>query len=82
MLFCTLGASLRGNLLTGKGIGPGNKKGEGIVRTGTSSPLSTGRPLSLGFLMLPHPLTHFEIQTYYKNEPRFNGALSKIRDGA
>ena len=33
-----LGASLLGNLLTGKGIvraGPGNKKGRGIVRVGT-----------------------------------------------
>ena len=23
--------------------------------------------------MPPHPLTNFEIQNYYKNEPRFNG---------
>ena len=34
----------------------------------------------------PHPLTNFEIQKYYKNEPRFNGVysrdnLSKIKDG-
>ena len=38
MLFGTLGASLLGNLLTGKGIiraGTGNKKGKGIVRAGT-----------------------------------------------
>ena len=37
--------------------------------------------------MLPHPLTNFEIQKYYKNEPRFNGVYSrdnlpKIKDGA
>ena len=35
MLLATLGASLFGNLLTGKGIvraGSGNKKGKGIVR--------------------------------------------------
>ena len=38
--------------------------------------------------MLPHPLTNFEIQKYYKNEPRFNGVFSrnnlpkKIKDGA
>ena len=38
--------------------------------------------------MLPHPLTNFEIQHYYKNEPRFNGVFSrnnllkKIKDGA
>ena len=37
--------------------------------------------------MLPHPLTNFEIQKYYQNEPRFNGAYSrdnlpdKIKDG-
>ena len=24
-----------------------------------------------------HPLTNFEIQEYYKNEPRFNGAFSR-----
>ena len=38
--------------------------------------------------MLPHPLTKFEIQQYYQNEPRFNGIYSrdnlpnKIKDGA
>ena len=42
----------------------------------------------MGFLMLPHPLTNFEIQKYYQNEPRFNGAFSRdnlsktIKDGA
>ena len=35
----------------------------------------------------PHPLTNFEIQKYYQNEPRFNGVYSrdnlpKIKDGA
>ena len=40
-----------------------------------------------GFLIPPHPLTNFEIQKYYKNEPRFNGVYSrdnlpKIKDGA
>ena len=25
----------------------------------------------------PHPLTNFEIQTYYQNEPRFKGVLSR-----
>ena len=34
-----------------------------------------------------HPLTKFEIQRYYQNEPRFNGVysrdnLQKIKDGA
>ena len=37
--------------------------------------------------MLPHPLTNFEIQKYYQNQPRFNGVYSRenlprIRDGA
>ena len=35
--------------------------------------------------MLPYPLTNFEIQKYYKNEPKFNGVysrnnLSKVKD--
>ena len=42
----------------------------------------------MGFLMPHHPLTNFEIQKYYKNEPGLNGAFSrnnlllKIKDGA
>ena len=37
--------------------------------------------------MSPHPLTNFEIQKYYQNEPRFKGVyssddLQKIKDGA
>ena len=37
--------------------------------------------------MLSHPLTNFEMQMYYENEPRFNGVYSrnnqpeKIEDG-
>ena len=36
--------------------------------------------------MPSHPLTNFEIQKYYQNEPKFNGVysrnnLSKIREG-
>ena len=27
--------------------------------------------------MVPHPLTNFEIQSYYQNEPRFNGVFSR-----
>ena len=40
------------------------------------------------FLMLLHPLTKFEIQKCYKNDPRLNGVFSrnnlpkKIKDGA
>ena len=40
------------------------------------------------FLILPHPLTNFEIQKYYQNELRFNGdnlprdnLPKKIKDG-
>ena len=37
--------------------------------------------------MPPHPLSNFNIQKYYQNEPRFNGVYSRdnlprIRDGA
>ena len=37
--------------------------------------------------MPPHPLTNFERQKYYHNQPRFNGLFSrdnppKIKDGA
>ena len=37
--------------------------------------------------MMPHPLTNFEIQKYYQNEPKFNGVssrnnLPKIKGGA
>ena len=37
--------------------------------------------------MPPYPLTNFEIQKYYQNQPKFNGACSrnnlpKINDGA
>ena len=41
-----------------------------------------------GFLILPHPLTNFEIQIYYQNKPRFNGVCSRdnlsveIKNGA
>ena len=39
-------------------------------------------------MILPHPLTNFEIQMYYQNEPRFNEVYStdnlpdEIKDGA
>ena len=38
--------------------------------------------------MSPHPLTNYELQKYYQNEPIFNGVYSRnnlpktIRDGA
>ena len=42
----------------------------------------------MGFLIPPHPLTNFELEMYYQNEPIFNGLFSrnnlpeKIKDGA
>ena len=39
-------------------------------------------------LIPPHPLSNFQIQRYYQNEPRFNGVYSrdnlsnKIKDGS
>ena len=69
-----MGASLLGNLLVEKGI---DRVGKGIARADEGYKL-----------MLPRALTNFEIQKYYKNEPRFNGVNSrdnlpnKIKDGA
>ena len=71
-LLGTLGASLLGNLLSGKRIvrtGSGNKKRKRNCKSWYWK--------SMGFLMPPHPLTNFEIQRYYKNEPRFNGVFSR-----
>ena len=59
MLLGTLGASLFGNFLTGKGT---VRAGEGIEKKA---------------LILPHPLTNFEITEYYENERRFNGVYSR-----
>ena len=28
--------------------------------------------------MPPHPLTNFEIQKYYENKPKLNGAIQEI----
>ena len=61
MLLGTLGASLLGNLLTGKGF---VRAGEATIRAGYSASIKKA-------LIPPHPLTNFEIKNYYKNEPRF-----------
>ena len=68
----TLGASLLGNLLAGKGIiraGSGNEKGKKSCKSWYWK--------TMEFLMPPHPLTNFEIQRYYRNEPWFNGVFSR-----
>ena len=67
MLLATLGASLLGNLLTGKGI---VRAGEGIVIAGILQ-------LKKKVLIPPHPETNFDIKEYYENDPRFNGVYSR-----
>ena len=78
MLLGTLGASLLGNLLTGKGM---MKAGERIVRAGEGSVASRtkgeGAKKTLNSLLPFHPLTNIEINEYYINEPRFNGVYSR-----
>ena len=62
MLLGTLGASLLGNLLSGL---------KGVIRQVKKLKRKSN-------LLIPfHPLTHFEIREYYKNEPRFNGVYSR-----
>ena len=81
MLLGTLGAILSRNMFAGKGV---IRAGEGIGRVGYRSKRSSFKKK---FLIPPHPLTNFEIQLYYQNEPRFNGVYSrdnmphKIKDG-
>ena len=62
MLLGTLGASLLGNLLTGKCT---IRAGKGAIRESDQ------------FSMPPHPLTNFEIKKYYENESKLNGVYSK-----
>ena len=71
MLLGTLGASLLGNLLTGKGIIRAGE-GKGIVRAGEGS-----KRKKLNLLLPFHPLANIEISEYYSNEPRFNGVYSR-----
>ena len=52
MFLGTLGASLLGNVLAGKGIvraGSGNKKGKGTIRAGTGCPSSSASQNQWGF---------------------------------
>ena len=72
ILLSTLGASLMGNLLTGKGIiraGYGNKKGKGTIRA--------GQGIKGKALITPHLLTNIEIRDYYENESKLNGVYSR-----
>ena len=85
MLLGTLGASLLGDILliglSGSGV---IRAGEGTIRAGYGSKRASLKK----FLTPPYPLTNFEIQEYYQNEPRFNGVFSRdslpnsIKNGA
>ena len=71
----TLGASLLGDILS-KGLSGKSviRAGEGTIRAGYGSKKTFLKKI----LTLPaHPLTNFEIQEHYQNEPRFNGVFSR-----
>ena len=51
-----------------KGI---NRAGDVIINAGYGSSKKKKK------FMPPHPLTNFEIQKYYQNEPKFNGFYSR-----
>ena len=73
MLLGTLGASLLGNLLSGKGTVRAGKEllmALQLKRAGYGSSIKNSSDP-------PHPLTNFEIKEYYENEPRFNGVYSR-----
>ena len=83
ILMGTLGDSLLGNLLAGKGIGRACSRNKKRKRNCKSWLWKT-----MGFLMSSHPLKNFELERVYENEPRFNAVFSKnnlpkkIKDGA
>ena len=79
MLLGTLGVSL----LIGKGLyraGTNNKCncGQGLFRAGQRKGLfRAGQGIKKNSLMPPNPLINFEIQDYFKDEPRFNSVFSR-----
>ena len=80
MLLDTLGASLLCDVLSkglsGKGV---IRACKGTIRAGYGS---KGYSLKKFLTLPPHRLTNFEIQEYYKNEPRFNGVFSRDNLGS
>ena len=64
MLLGTLEASLLGNLLT---------RGKGTIRSGYRNK----QEIKKKALIPPHSLTNTEIDSYYRNKPRFNGVYSR-----
>ena len=81
MLLGTLGTSLLGDVLSNGLSGSGViRAGEGTIRAGQGTIrvcCGSKRASLKNFLTPPHPLTNFEIQEYYQNEPRFNGVFSR-----
>ena len=72
MLLGTLCASLltgRGLFRAGKGMFRSSNQGQGLFRAGQGIKKKALTPF--------HPLTNFEIQEYFKDEPRFNGVFSR-----
>ena len=65
MLLGTLGASLLGNMLAGKGF---IRAGEGTARVGYGSKSSSFKK---SFLIPPHPLTKFEKTLWLQIQQRF-----------
>ena len=63
----TIGVSLLGNLLTGKGF---VRAGKRTIRVGYGSSIKKA-------LITPPLLTNFEIKEYDENESRFNGVYSR-----
>ena len=71
MLLGNLGACLLGNLLIAKGA-TATSQGRGAIRAGKET-IRAGENV----LISPHPLTNFEIQKFYQNEPKFNVIYSR-----
>ena len=67
----TLGSSLIADVLTKSLF-----KGKGTVRAEEGT-IRAGKGIKKKALMPPHPLTNFEIKSYFENEPRFSGVYSR-----
>ena len=73
-LLGVLGSTLLSRMLTEKGFirADYGSKGQETIRAGYGSKVFVRK-----ILIPPHPLTNFEIEVYYQNEPRFNGVYSR-----
>ena len=69
-----------------------NLSGRGVIRAGEGAIRAGEGTIEAGYgskkILTPHPLTNFEIQTNYQNEPRFTDVYSrdnlpyKVKNGA